>query len=151
MRSGPDTATLAHVVIEGDLMSVRQGLLALAEAVPLRQLSDADRGSAELVLGEALNNIVEHAYAEGPGPIELWLDAGADGLAFTITDRGLAMPGAVAPEGRLPAGLDGPLADLPEGGFGWFLIRSLTRDLRYERSDGLNRLRFILPLTAQAC
>ena len=32
--------------------------------------------------------------------------------------------------------------DLPEGGFGWFLIRSLTRDLTYLREDGYNMLCF---------
>ena len=45
--------------------------------------------------------------------------------------------------GKLP---DTALEDLPEGGFGWHLIHSLTNDLTYLRTGGCNRLRFLLPL-----
>jgi len=51
-------------------------------------------------------------------------------------------------ESGLPAGkLTGPAAcrmDLPEGGFGWFLIRHLTRDLCHQRVGGTNYLEFAL-------
>ena len=55
------------------------------------------------------------------------------------------MPGGRPPAGRLPDGADCALVDLPEGGFGWHLIRTLTRDLAYVRSGGCNRLSFLLP------
>jgi serine/threonine-protein kinase RsbW len=50
------------------------------------------------------------------------------------------------PDGRPPIGsYAGPaviLDDQPEGGFGWFLIRSLARELEYRRTDGENVLTF---------
>lgn len=130
----------------GDTRSVRRALRRVISAAPLRTLSDADRGTTELVLAEVLNNIVEHAYADGSGQIGLSLGLSAAGLAVRITDSGHAMPGGAVPAGLLPADTDGPAATLPEGGFGWFLIKSLTRDLCYDRKDGQNHLSFTLPL-----
>lgn len=98
----------------------------------------------ELVLAEALNNVVEHAYRDGDGDIALDLDLAACGLAVTLRDKGRSLPDGLLPTGTLPA--IGPDRDsLPEGGFGWFLIRQLGRDLTYEHGPDGNRLRFVLP------
>ncbi|MFN6979493.1 MAG: ATP-binding protein, partial [Gemmobacter sp.] len=78
---------------------------------------------------------------ERGGEIDLVLEPGPSGMRCAITDRGAPMPGLALPEGRLPP----PGPEVPEGGFGWHLIRSLARDLEYERQDGFNRLRFNLP------
>ena len=105
-------------------------------------LSETDRGSAELVLAEALNNIVEHAYDTPHGQIELQLRRSPGRLHCDFFDDGVAMP-----NGKLPAGLAqqlGPDHDLPEGSFGWFLIRTLTADLNYARIDARNHLSFQL-------
>ncbi len=134
-----------------DPVEVRQALAGLLATTPVRTLGDGDRGTVELVLAEVLNNIVEHAYAGGTGPVEVDLWATASGLGFQVVDAGHPMPNGTLPEGQLPdlpqVG-DGPpdLADLPEGGFGWHLIRSLTKDLSYARHDGRNLLTFEIPL-----
>jgi serine/threonine-protein kinase RsbW len=48
------------------------------------------------------------------------------------------------PDGQLPLGqptaVDVDLMDLPEGGFGWFLIQDLARDVTYVRVGSENRL-----------
>jgi serine/threonine-protein kinase RsbW len=110
-----------------------------------RQTAQEDdlRGTAEIVLAEVLNNIVEHAYADQAGNITLRLVRHDGGLHCTVSDTGAPMPGLCLPEGQFQPLKD--LADLPEGGFGWFLIRSLTEGLAYQRSKGLNRLSFQLP------
>jgi serine/threonine-protein kinase RsbW len=130
---------------------------------------DTVRGSIELVLAEVLNNIVEHALADPapeagrcpaearpararsplqdtvPGLIMLDMQIQGGALHCVVRDEGRGMP-----DGRLPAGrrpdLDSARDDLPEGGYGWFLIRNLTRDLRYCREPGGNRLSFAIPL-----
>lgn len=148
MQSRPDAISetgATHLVIAGDQMSVRAGLISLAATAPLCDLSMDERGTAELVLGEVLNNIVEHAYPSVPGPIDLWLARTGAGLACKVADRGLAMRDGRAPVGALPAGIDGALEDLPEGGFGWYLIRTLTEHLKYERVQGQNHLTFTIP------
>jgi serine/threonine-protein kinase RsbW len=87
-----------------------------------------------------VNNIVERAYREredGDVNVRYCLADGA--LRFRVVDAGEGFP-----QGRLPAGDLPDLAvattDLPEGGFGWNLIRTLTSDVSYCRRAGYNDL-----------
>lgn len=135
-RDGPGGLRLT---MPGDPQAVREGLQALFGTLMLRNLPSDGRGTAELVLAEVLNNIVEHAYSRHPGEIELSLSIGQDGLRCQIVDTGLPMPGGQPPAGKAP-----DPADLPEGGFGWHLIRSLSQDLTYRREGSRNHLSFRL-------
>ena len=137
--TAPSTSDATRIVIPSDPMAVRQGLKALFQSLLLRQLDEADRGKAEIVLAEALNNIVEHAYADGAGEIELTICVNRQGLDCRIIDHGAPMPHQELPSGTLAAP-----EDLPEGGFGWHLIRTLSEDLRYARIAGQNQLTFRL-------
>jgi serine/threonine-protein kinase RsbW len=107
--------------------------------------SDA-MGRVELVLAEVLNNVVEHAYAQMCGEIALQLAQCDNALSCRVADGGCPMPGGQLPSGRLS--LD-EAAELPEGGFGWHLIRSLAEDLRYMHTGGQNVLTFRIPLSAE--
>ncbi|MET4100938.1 serine/threonine-protein kinase RsbW [Roseovarius sp. MBR-78] len=129
-----------HLRAGASEMSVRGLLSALRARLRAHGLPEAACGTVEIVLAEALNNIVEHAYAgTDRGEIRLHARLGPGKLICTLSDRGAALPAQGLPEGRLPE--IGPAQDtLPEGGFGWFLIRSLTRDIRYSRDAGGNRL-----------
>lgn len=107
-----------------------------------------DIGTIELVLAEALNNVVEHAYREAPDNVfELGCSVCGTDVCFRIIDQGVAMPGLALPEGKLPSA-DLPIEDLPEGGFGWHLIHLLTEELVYHRRDDRNQTSFIIPLTS---
>lgn len=94
----------------------------------------------ELVLAEALNNVAEHAYAGGPpGPVSLTARHDGDRLCIVLRDTGRPLPGLVPPTGA-PPDLDVATKDLPEGGFGWLLIRDLTDRVDYARHGTENRL-----------
>jgi serine/threonine-protein kinase RsbW len=134
-------APLARIVFPGTPCAVREALAALIDGPILASVPDDERGTAELVLAEALNNIVEHAYAQGPGDIEVTIRRVQGDLDCRIVDMGLPMPDDDPPQGRLA--VQDP-DDLPEGGFGWFLIRTLSRDLHYARVGGSNELTFRL-------
>ena len=140
LRSDPRENAGLKLTIAGNAPSIRQALTELALRPPLAALCVADRGSAEIVLAEILNNIAEHAYAGRGGPIELCVVAEETGIACTIIDGGVAMPNGELPRGDLHLATDA--RDLSEGGYGWFLIRSLTTDLRYLRRHNRNELRF---------
>lgn len=150
MQPAPDSRP-AHpghrLVFAADPVSVRDGLARLLGAPPASTLSATDRATVEIVLAEVLNNVAEHAYAAHPGMVEVALAAHPAGIACQVVDSGAPMPGGKLPEGRQPTGPGTALADLPEGGFGWHLIRSLTRDLRYVRTDAQNHLAFLIPVT----
>ena len=141
IRAGPANPAALQLTIPGRAEAVSAALRALLDASLLRNLPDEGRGTAELVLAEVLNNIVEHAYARHSGEIEVTLSRDSHGIICEVADTGLPMPQGAPPEGQLP-----PLTaeDLPEGGFGWHLIRSLARDLEYRREGGRNLLRFRL-------
>jgi len=136
-RSGPLAvrAVLAHILVELD---------------PLGLHSD-ELGTIEIVLAEALNNVVEHAYPAGTasGPIDIDCRTARDGLHVRITDDGRAMPGGQIPAGAETA-LSDDMTDLPEGGFGWFLIRQLAQDVAYRRERDRNILDPRLPVSISA-
>jgi len=121
-------------------MSVRALLAALRARLRDHDLTEAACGTVEIVLAEALNNIVEHAYQGAEtGEIGLHVRLLRARLVCTLSDRGAALPALHPPQGTLPEIGVCP-ETLPEGGFGWFLIRSLTRDIDYAREAGSNRL-----------
>lgn len=104
------------------------------------------RQELELVLAEALNNVVEHAYLfRHDGEIEIKIVLTPDELTATITDSGQKFDG---PPPLKEVDLDATaFEDLPEGGFGWNLIRTLTDDIAFERKDGHNCLRLTRKLS----
>ncbi len=137
-----DLPVLLRLQIQGTPDAVSAALQALF-AGPDRLALPADTGSdAQIVLAEAMNNIVEHAYADRDGLIDVTLWAAPDGLLCRLVDNGAPMP-SVLPGGSLPP--SGPDDGLPEGGFGWFLIRALASDIVSQRRDGMNHLTFSIP------
>lgn len=134
-----------HIVLAANPDAVRDGLARIMALQPLAGLSVDDRDAAELVLAEVLNNVAEHAYSDTTGTVAVTLRAVPAGLDCLVVDQGVAMPDNQLPAGRLTAGPDTGVDDLPEGGFGWHLIRALTRNLSYVREGDCNRLRFTLP------
>ncbi|MDR7123258.1 ATP-binding protein [Pseudotabrizicola sp. 4114] len=138
--SSDDPGEHTRIIINADPIAVRQALGALFDQLMAGRMSADARDAAQIVLAEALNNIVEHAYAQGPGEIELTIDISARGLTCRIMDAGQPLPGVGVPVGELAPLLPGE--DLPEGGFGWHLIRSLSEDLNYRREGERNFLSF---------
>lgn len=122
--------------------SVREVLSAVRQRMT-KSGYDADScGTVEVVLAEALNNIVEHAFADtGEGQVVLEMHEGGERLRFDLRDTGNPLPGLTLPAVRLPT-QDVPVEDLPEGGFGWYLIHSLTTSLDYAREGRENHLSF---------
>ncbi len=119
---------------------VRTGLRDIRRFLDVGCYGADANGTAEIVLAEALNNIAEHAFATArPGIIRVTLTRGHRTLTAEIADSGDALPGLCPPCGQLPS-LDGAMRALPEGGFGWFLIRSLTDSLSYTRCAAGNHL-----------
>lgn len=135
-------APVVHLFFQAEASAVRRALetaMAVLRDLPLA----ADRvGAVEIVLAEVLNNVVEHAYAErGQGLVELEVLREATALSFRIGDDGREMPQGMVPPGAAHD-LDVRDSDLPEGGFGWFLIHELTEDLVYRRLGPRNVLTF---------
>ncbi len=94
-----------------------------------------------LCLAEALNNIVEHAYEGAIGkPIFADVAFSDGGYEVLLIDEGKPLPGGELPDGEVSFEVD-DIENLPEGGFGWMLIRNEMDNVTYERRDGCNVLR----------
>jgi len=127
---------------------VRHAMTLLHALVTDWGLADADADTAEIVLGEVLNNVVEHGYgACNSGEISLDLHCNTNTLECRISDVGARMSEAVLTRVKKPTDIC-PRKNLPEGGFGWMLIHRLARDICYCRIAGRNHLTFSVPLTA---
>jgi serine/threonine-protein kinase RsbW len=121
-------------------IEARAGLRAAVSHLGTIGLTDDRAGSIEIALAEAVNNIVEHACAGmTDAEIVLHCDLIGGGLRIRICDSGRPLPGNRPPPGN-PADVSGPRAKLPEGGFGWFLIRQLSSGIQYERVGDCNCL-----------
>ena len=124
--------------------AVRGQLSAVSRLFEAKGLTENLRSDVAIVLGEVLNNIVEHSVANRDGSwigLEVLREDG--GVQIETVDRGRPLPPQLLASATLPERpVDIP--DLPEGGFGWFIIHSLAQDMVYERSAGTNRLSFFL-------
>lgn len=135
--------TVLHLQFPSSASDVRAALDRILQEDTANQMPEGLRDTLQIVLSEVLNNVVEHAYASTSGLIEMTVRAETDGVACTVSDTGRQMPGHILSP-HAPAFPDIG-EDLPEGGFGWGLIRTLTRNLRYQRINGRNELRFLVP------
>jgi serine/threonine-protein kinase RsbW len=129
------------VTVAGVETAVRDGISrAMTGLAPLHLGAD-EAGTVELVLAEALNNVVEHALAGkcGATRIEIRFSHGAQGLEITLADEGAPMPSGKVPGARAPV-LGDDVAQIPEGGFGWFMIHTLAQDIKYMRVGHANHL-----------
>lgn len=138
-----------HRVISAELPLVRETLTAV-RARFLDDIGPDAMGRLELVLAEVMNNVAKHGAGKGTAPaplIHLCIVSHSCGLACALTDDGDRLP----PECLLPRNLPQlPDNELPEGGFGWYLIQDLTQELCYYREDTRNFLAFRIPLLQAA-
>ena len=144
MANGNSIAPFS-VPILGAEDGVRAGLaLVLSKLVPLG-LNVDELGTVELVLAEVLNNVFEHSLATSSDTTTIEVHGHHDslGLHLLVVDQGMPMPTGKAPVGLAPD-LDVTRADLPEGGFGWFMIHTLAKNVHYTRVSGENHLSLLL-------
>ncbi|MEM9247459.1 MAG: ATP-binding protein [Pseudomonadota bacterium] len=146
----PSTRALDTVVesFRSTPMAVREAITGLCARVIGAGLDEMDGMTLEILLAEATNNVVEHAYGnDGSGWILLEMDVLSDWIVCRLSDGGAAMPDGSVPQPQRTsesASRGGEVSDLPEGGFGWSMIHELTTDLSYTREDDTNVLCFSL-------
>ena len=157
-RHGHDTHSLDPDgdVIKGTrcfhatIHAVRSGVCAVIDDLAGDGLASPHLETVEIVLAEVINNIVEHAYgpdqesqADEPCMVRVSYDLYPNTLMLTVVDRGKPFPDAELPPGRTLAP-DIDREELPEGGFGWRIIRDLTIEQTYQRDSEENflQLRF---------
>ena len=89
---------------------------------------------------EALVNVINYAYPEKPGNIELSRDLREDkSLFLEIKDSGIAFDPLSLPEPDIHA----PMERRRPGGLGIYMIRKIMDEVNYRRDDGFNILTMV--------
>lgn len=127
-------------MLRADPLAVRHTLQAIEQGPILQAMPADSRDCTLLVLAEVLNNVAEHAYCGQGGPVGVVLRHDRRGLCGRVVDWGAAPPWPDAPPPRAAEP-----ETLPQGGFGWGLIRDLTQNLRLRRRRGCTILSFHMP------
>lgn len=148
---------MMKMAIMADPLSVRAALQSIFYT-PGKHFSENDLYvTAHMVLAEALNNIVEHAYparsekakkrsdtrrnnAEKAEKIDISLSFHPQQINVIIEDQGAPMSQSESLPYVSPS--DCEVDDLPEGQFGWYIIKTMAKDVIYSRKGGVNRLVF---------
>ena len=113
-------------------------------------LLDEEVGQLELLLVEAVNNVIEHAYEFEPGnDVHIRVECKpADNITIIISDKGRSIPaGYISQLQNEPVAFPDP-ASLPEGGWGLGLISLLADSLHYEHDYAGNHLHVSKQLTS---
>ncbi|MCG6884190.1 MAG: ATP-binding protein [Silicimonas sp.] len=129
--------------IPADFRWVRRAMHEAEDALVNAGLAAGDVGSIAIVLAETLNNVVEHALADlSEQKITVIIRHRSKSLMVEVRDSGRPMPRGRAPTGAHPMGEGSQFDAMPEGGYGWFLIREIVQDLVYDRQNDENILFF---------
>ena len=121
-------------------LDARSGILSVVDQLRSLGIPGTRVDEVQIALTEAVNNIVEHAYhGAAPGDVRIRGELFPERLWISIQDAGAPFPDGELPEGK-PADVSVATEDLPEGGFGWFLIRELASQVQYKRTEGSNNL-----------
>lgn len=104
------------------------------------------REDVMIVMAEAVNNVVEHAFLGAEiDEIRLSVLVADKKVVVELRDKGGPIPAELFHRREMPD-LQVETQDLPEGGFGWPILQSLSEDINYARIQGENRLRLTLPI-----
>lgn len=102
-----------------------------------------DLDNIEIVVAEALNNVIEHGcLKEDMGKVSVSLYLEKDECRILIADYGKAYQ-LPTPKGFEDFKDYQSFDDLPEGGYGWSLIHELTRSVDLTRQEGQNCLTLV--------
>ena len=112
----------------------------------IEELGEEDGWSGELtfrislVVDELAQNVVDYAYIDTPGDVEVAVTSTDETVVIEITDEGKPfdpLTEAPAPD------LTSPIESRPIGGLGVHFTKTLMDDVEYSRESGQNRLRIV--------
>ncbi len=105
-------------------------------------LSEDEVFHVEMAVDEACSNIIEHAYADRTGDIDLMCKSSGPGdFEIVIHDSGRPFDPETIVSPPLPASLDPE--DLNEGGLGLYFMRKLMDEVRFETNAGQGNMLYM--------
>ena len=139
---------VVHVrTFANDVAELRRLSAWFRECALASQVSQEVSLDAELCLNEAVANIIRYGYADGGRhDIRIAFERSAGGIDLTIDDDGRPFDPLDVP----PLAIADSIEQLPTGGRGVHLMRTLADDVQYQREDGHNVLVLTFRIGARA-
>ena len=138
--------TMLSVKINPNPDCVRKSIVEIARWLEDHNVAQSDIGDVEIVLAEALNNIVEHSGMKTPETINLVVEPLSDHILCRMQDSGIPSRNLIQFRQANPL-YSAEAMDLPEGGFGISLIQAIATNIEYLPVKQGNLVRFSVPLT----
>lgn len=130
------TTTCVDLHLQGPMDHLRivwQTGEALLESVPFQEDPEGTRYNVLVALQEMVTNVLRHAYQTGvQGPVAVRFEAGPEGFAVTLRDRGPEFD----PRGHEMQWAEAMPRD--PGGYGIMIMRAVMDVVEYRRQDGWN-------------
>lgn len=137
-------ASQASLTIENRLSELARVERWLAGLMGRWAVSDRTVFAVDLVINEAVTNVIDHAYRDNlTHPITITLADAPDRILVGIVDDGLAFDPFEAPQFEPSQ----DLAQAPIGGRGIHLIKSYSVSHHYGRVAGRNQLTLVIRKT----
>lgn len=151
MDPNPRTLSVTIAATYEDVAIVRSILPVFASDLPFTRDTLL---RLEICLAEALTNVVRHGYKDMVGgEIDVTMAARADRFVLEIADEGRPMPEeareSIRAGGPAPHREDTPVHELPEGGFGLRILRTVLDEVTYRR-DGTRNVLTLTKLHVEA-
>lgn len=124
-----------HIVIKNEISEISLLTDFIEQIGEELELKPALIMSLNLVLEEAVSNIILYAYPQQMGElITIMVEKSQNLLVFTITDKGVEFNPTVVPEADITLSAQ----ERPIGGLGIYLIKKIMNEVEYQRIDGNN-------------
>ncbi|HHC74132.1 MAG TPA: ATP-binding protein [Thiothrix sp.] len=129
--------------IHSEFSQVKNVSERLYQFAKMEHIDEMLLGQLELLLVEAVNNVIEHAYRNQAGhPIYITFTKSATEIIFMIKDQGRPLPDDLSTRNK-----EMPNAtSLPEGGWGLSLIYALANRVEFSRQNETNTLTLVKTL-----
>lgn len=129
-----------HLELTADLKNLPCCMAFVSDRARQLGFSSKRIAEIELVIEEALINIIDYAYPDQNGCLKLELKTEPENsFRLRITDQGAAFN----PLERKAPDLEAGLMERPIGGLGIFLIKELADDIFWQRQGNENHLTII--------
>lgn len=124
-----------HIVIKNEISEISVIANFIEQIGEQLELKPSLVMNLNIVLEEAVSNIILYAYPEKMGElITIMVEKTDSMLVFTITDKGVEFDPTVVPEADITLSAQ----ERPIGGLGIYLIKKIMNEVEYQRIDGSN-------------
>lgn len=126
------------ITLKNDLKEIENLVDIVKAACEVAKFDELTTDQMNLVLEEAVVNVINYGYPEGTeGDIVVDVEVGDGCLTFTVSDHGVAFD--PTKHGDVDTTL--PAEQRQIGGLGIFLMKTTMDDVSYQRKDGQNILK----------